>query len=288
MTSGLIRDLFSDDIERVVIDSRRDSKEILSYLRDTAPQLRDRVHVHNETEPIFDYYKIEDEIEKATNRRVPLSQGGFLVIDHTEAMVTIDVNSGRYVGHANQEATIFSVNMAAATEVARQLKLRDIGGIIVVDFIDMMLRSNRRKLWDSFVRAMSRDRARTDVASEISEFGLLEMTRQRVRPSLLHTFSEPCPTCDGQGRVQGIDTTVTKVERWLKRARVQGEERRVILELHPDAAEYLEENHGRRLKTLRRATRMRVDIDREPDMILEDFRFYSASTEEEITDKYVG
>ena len=288
MTSSLIRDLFNDDVDRVVVDSKRVYRDIMSYLRSTAPHLRNRVVLYAEKEPIFDAFGIEEEIENATNRRVPLRKGGYLVIDHTEAMITVDVNTGRYVGRNNQEATILNINLEAAEEIARQLRLRDIGGIIAVDFIDMAVEANKRRVWEEFVRALKHDRSRINVAEHISEFGIFEMTRQRVRPSLLYTYSEPCPTCKGSGRVQSPDTTVTKLERWLKRLRASKGERRLVLEVHPMVAGYLREDDERRLKALRRATGVQLILEDNADLEIEGYRFSSLTTAEDLTQHFAA
>ncbi|MCK5329628.1 MAG: Rne/Rng family ribonuclease, partial [Candidatus Latescibacteria bacterium] len=184
ITSSLIRDLFSEDVDRLVIDSKREYKKILSYVKSVSPGLRSKIELYDDNTPIFDAFQIEKEIEKAYSRRVELKAGGSLVIDHTEALVAIDVNSGRYVGRRNQEETVFKINMEAAREIACQLRLRDLGGIIVVDFIDMAIAKNRKKVEDELYAATRRDRSKMNF-STLSEFGLLEMTRQRVRPSLL-------------------------------------------------------------------------------------------------------
>lgn len=286
MTTSLIRDLFSEEVDRIVVDSKRVYREIDGYLKNVAPHLRNRILLYDEKEPIFDAFGIEDEMSKATNRRVPLKKGGFLVIDHTEAMWTIDVNSGRYVGRSNQETTILNINLEACEEIARQLRLRDIGGIIVIDLIDMAVEANRQRVWQEFNRFLKRDRSRINVAEKISEFGLLEMTRQRERPSLLYTYSESCPTCKGTGRIQSSDTTVTKLERWLKRIRAANGERKLVLEVHPMVADYLRDDQERRLKALRRATGAHVILEDNTTIDIDQYRFASLRTAEDLTEKY--
>jgi ribonuclease G len=283
MTTSLIRDLFNDDVSRVVVDSKRVYRDIVTYLKGTAPHLRDRVRLYKEDEPIFDAFGIEEEIGNAANRRVPLKNGGFIVIDHTEAMWTIDINSGKYVGRNNQEATILNTNMESIDEIARQLRLRDMGGIIVIDFIDMAGETNRRKVWEEFSQALTRDRSRVNLAEQISEFGLMEMTRQRVRPSLLYTFSEACPTCHGSGRVQSPDTTVTKLERWLHRLRAANGEKRLVLEVHPSVSAYLREEDDHKLKALRRATGTRLVLEEGRGMEIDAYRFSDVRTAEDLT-----
>ena len=285
MTSSLIRDLFTDDVDRVVVDSKREHKQIVAYLRSVSPQLCSRVELYDEKVPIFDAFKIEQEIEKTWDRRVWLKKGAYLIIDHTEALVTIDVNSGRYVGQTDQGKTALEINLEAAQEIARQLRLRDIGGIIVIDFIDMASARARKKVWEELVAALEKDRSRTNVLP-MSEFGLVEMTRQRVRPSLLYTFSEPCPVCNGIGRVQGRDTTVTKIERWLRRAQAASAEKNLILQVHPLVAEYLSEKDEARLKLLKKSTKAKIDLVSTPELAIEQYRFLSAKTGEDLTEQF--
>ncbi|RKY74810.1 MAG: hypothetical protein DRQ14_00745 [Candidatus Latescibacterota bacterium] len=285
ITSSLVRDLFSEDVDRVVVDSKKEYKRILSYLKEVSPHLRERVELYDGELPIFDAFHIEEQVEEALGRRVELKTGGFLVIDHTEALVAIDVNTGRYVGRYDQEDTILKINLEAAREIARQLRLRDIGGIIVIDFIDMASPRNRRRVEQELAEALKRDRARTNILP-INQFGLLEMTRQRMRPSLLYTFSEPCPVCGGVGRVQGRDTTVTKIERCLKRARVYSGERKFVLRVHPSVAEYLSEDRNRRLKLLQKSAKVKVELEEDRELSIEDFRVISERTGEDVTERY--
>ncbi|MFH1007477.1 MAG: Rne/Rng family ribonuclease [Candidatus Latescibacterota bacterium] len=285
ITSSLIRDLFNEEVDRLVVDSKRDYKQILQYVRSVSPGLESKVEFFDEKTPIFDAFQIEKEIEKAYNRRVDLKGGGSLVIDHTEALVAIDVNSGRYVGKHNQEETVFKINMEAAREIARQLRLRDLGGIIVVDFIDMAIAKNRKSVEDELYAATRRDRSKMNF-STLSEFGLLEMTRQRVRPSLLYTYSEPCPVCNGIGRVQGRDTSVTKIERWFRRARADSRERHFLLYVHPSVADYLLEEDSVRLKLLQKSAKIKIDLKKDPDLPTEEYRVFSTRIGEDITDQF--
>jgi len=285
MTYSLIRDLFTDEVDRLVVDSKREYKQILAYLKGTSPHLRERVEHYSDKTPIFDGFRIEEEIEKCSERKVWFKGGGYLVLDHTEALVAIDVNSGRYVGRRNQEETVLKINLEAAREVARQIRLRDIGGIIVIDFIDMLYQQNRRKVEEEFRQAMRRDRSRPRI-SEISEFGLMEMTRQRVRPSLLFTFSEACPTCQGTGRVVSRETTLARIERWLKRSRAASTERRLTVRVSPPVGEYLLENRRERLKRVRRSTGVWLSAEVDPDLGVDAYRIYSRRRNVDITDEF--
>ena len=177
---SMVRDIFTDDVESVVIDNRDDYKKIMAYARQVMPQLKDRIKLYKSDVPIFDEYKLELEIDKLLERKVWIRKGAYLIIDQTEAMVTIDVNTGRYTGKSDQEATIFNTNLDSAKEIARQIRLRDIGGLIVCDFIDMYNRDNRKKLYDAFKSFFKNDRAKRAI-NPVTDFGLVEMTRERVR-----------------------------------------------------------------------------------------------------------
>ena len=275
MTSSIISDLFTDNISRLVLDDKERYREIVSYLRSVSPELRKRVEYHKDRQPIFDAYQIEEALQKANNRSVWMRRGGCVVIDHAEAGTFIDVNSARYVGSGDQEDNNLYTNIEAAKEIARQLRLRDIGGIIVIDFIDMNHEKNRRKIIDCLMEEVKKDRAKVSISPQISEFGLVEMTRQRVRPNLLHTHSEPCPTCNGTGRVMGPDTTVTRIERWLQRSYAATRERRFVLRVHPDVAGYMLENREERLRSIRKATKARLELEEDVSLSPQEYRFYS-------------
>jgi len=190
MVVGLIRDIFKEDVDQLVIDDREDWDRLVKYVQTFAPDLRDRVRLYNGGLPVFDHYDIESEIRRSLDRRVWMKKGGYLVIEQTEALVSIDVNTGRFTGKRNQEETILQTNMIAAREVARQLRLRDVGGIIVIDFIDMESEANKRRVLNELRTHLKRDRARTKTFA-VSNLGLVEMSRQRVRPSVLSFLSDP-------------------------------------------------------------------------------------------------
>lgn len=286
MTSSVIRDLFTDNVEKVVVDERELHGEIVSYLRQVSPQLVKRVEFHKERRPIFDAYKIEEEIEKLNHRTVWMRRGGALVIDYAEAGTFIDVNSARYVGSDDQEENNLNTNLEAASEVARQLRLRDIGGIVVIDFIDMNDERNRKKVVDRLIDEVKKDRAKVSISPRLSEFGLLEMTRQRVRPNLLHDHSEPCPICSGTGRVMGPDTTMTKIERWLQRSFAATRERRYVLKVHPEVASYILENREERLRSLRKSTKARLQVESDTSLSPQDYRFFSIKRSSDVTSEF--
>ena len=286
MTSSVIRDLFTENVDRVVVDSKELYNDIVDYLKSVSPSLTKRVEYYRDKKPIFDALGVERELDKANDREVWMRRGGAIVIDHAEAGTFIDVNSARSVGSRDQEESNLRTNIEAANEIARQLRLRDIGGIIVIDFIDMYDERNRKKVVDQLIDETRRDRAKVSISPQISEFGLVEMTRQRVRPNLLHTHSEPCPTCGGTGRVMGADTTMTKIERWLMRSRAGNGDRRYLLRVHPDVAAYMSEDRDSRLKSIRRATKARLEVEEDGSLSPQDFRFISRKRSLDVTAEF--
>lgn len=194
----VIRDLFNRDVNRCIVDDPELESKLRRYIRATTPDLDHRLELYEGALPIFEEYRAVEQIRKSLDRKVWLPSGGHLVIDRTEAMTVIDVNTGKFVGKSSLEETVFRTNKEAAVEVAKQLRLRDIGGIIVIDFIDMEDASNRDELLKTFRRALDEDRTRTQVF-EISPLGLVQMTRKNVSAGIVETFSDPCPTCEGRG-----------------------------------------------------------------------------------------
>ncbi|XP_073021868.1 ribonuclease E/G-like protein, chloroplastic isoform X1 [Primulina eburnea] len=212
-TLCVVQDYFNEKVKKMVVDSPRTYHEVTNYLQKIAPDLCDRVELYSKKTPLFDEYKIEGEINSILSKRVPLTNGGYLVIEQTEALVSIDVNGGHcMLGQGtSQEKAILEVNLAAAKQIARELRLRDVGGIIVVDFIDMMDDSNKRLIYEEVKNAVERDRSTVKV-SELSRHGLMEITRKRVRPSVTFMISEPCTCCHATGRVEALETSFSKIE----------------------------------------------------------------------------
>ena len=285
MVVSRIRDIFTDEVDRLIVDNRQDYKKIISYARQVAPQLKSRVQLYKGSRPLFDMHNLEPEIDKILDRKVWIKKGAYLIIDQTEAMVTIDVNTGRFVGKKDQERTIFETNILAAREAARQIRLRDIGGLIVCDFIDMYSRDNRRKLYEEFCRCFERDRAKRAI-NQITEFGLLEMTRERIRPSHMHGLSEPCPYCSGLGRVVSRENTATKIERWFMRAKADQKLHNFHLVVNPQLAEVLVDNGTDRIARIMRVHHFKINVLRDTTITLPEYRVYDADTNEEVTDKY--
>ncbi|KAI3747686.1 hypothetical protein L6452_10267 [Arctium lappa] len=217
-THSVVQDLFNDKVKRMVVDSPQTYHEVTNYLQEIAPDLCDRVELYSKKNPLFDEYEIEEELNNMLSKRVPLSNGGYLVIEQTEALVSVDVNGGQcMLGHGtSQEKAILEVNLAAAKQIAREIRLRDIGGIIVVDFIDMVDDSNKRLVYEEVRKAVDRDRSMVKV-SELSRHGLMEITRKRVRPSVTFMISEPCSCCQATGRVEALETSFSKIEHGICR-----------------------------------------------------------------------
>ncbi len=281
MVVGLIRDFFKEDISQLVIDDKEDHKRLLRYLKTFAPELTGRIKLYRESLPIFDHYEIEPEIKKSLERRVWMKKGGYLIIEPTEALVSIDVNTGRFTGKRNQEETIFQTNIVAAREVARQLRLRDIGGIIVIDFIDMENEANKKRVFGELRNHLKRDRARTKVF-QVSGLGLVEMSRQRVRPSLLSQLSDPCPFCTGTGKVLSMETTSNRIERYVQRISSATREKRLQIQATPTLALYLLEERGEQFRELCRNLDLEINVLDDPTLHVEDFRIVSLNTERDL------
>ncbi len=216
LAQRVLRDMVGAQTSRVLVDSRENFQKLAAFAQGYMPQLAGRIEHYTGERPLFELYNVEDEIERALSRRVDLKSGGYLIIDQTEAMTTIDVNTGGYVGSRNFDDTIFKTNLEAAQAIARQLRLRNLGGIIVLDFIDMQSDEHRTAVLEEFKRALARDRSRVAV-NGFTGLGLVEMTRKRTRESLAHILCEPCPTCGGRGEVKTADTVCYEILREILR-----------------------------------------------------------------------
>ncbi|MFQ6009376.1 MAG: Rne/Rng family ribonuclease, partial [Candidatus Zixiibacteriota bacterium] len=285
MLVSMIRDVFTDDVQRLIVDNKADYKKLISYARQVMPHLKNRIELYKGELPLFDLYNLEPEIERMLERKVWIKKGAYLIIDQTEAMVTIDVNTGRFVGSGDQESTILKTNLEAAKEIARQIRLRDIGGLIICDFIDMYSRENRRKLYEEFKSYFKNDRAKRAI-NPITDFGILEMTRERVRPSHMHILSEPCPYCSGLGRVMSKETMATKIERWFLRAKADKKFNKFNLVVSPLLAEVICENGTRRVERMMKIHRFKINVVRDTAIPIQEFKVYDAETNENITERY--
>ena len=285
LTRGLIRDIFSDKVERITVDSKQVYNEIIEYLKGIAPELVDRIKLYEEPTPLFDKSEIETEIRDLFKRRCDLPSGGYLIIEPTEALVSIDVNSGRYTGKKDPEKTILKTNVEAAREVARQLRLRDVGGIIVCDFIDMETKASRDRVLQELRTHLGRDRARTKAFS-VSELGLIEMTRQRVRQSHLQSMTEPCQTCHGTGRVFTPETIIRRMERSVKRMSVEGKRDHLVVRLHPDVAMYVLEQEPDIVKKLEKNVGFSLELRDDPLLRPDEFKLVVKGAGRDVTQQY--
>ena len=240
-----LRDMHSVEIETVRIDSREAYKRLLEFAEEFVPELVPRIQYYPGPRPIFDLYNIDDEIQKALQTKVPLKSGGYLIIDQTEAMTTIDINTGAYVGHRNLEETIFRTNLEAAQAVARQLRLRNLGGIIIIDFIDMQEEEHKRQVLRALEQCLEKDHAKSQI-SEVSALGLVEMTRKRTRESLEHVLCEPCPTCGGRGTLKTPETVCYEIYRELIRQARAFDVQKLLVLVSQEVADLLldEESHS--------------------------------------------
>src|SRR5205085_10959640 len=285
LTRGLVRDIFSDKVDSLTVDSKQVYNEIVSYLKDIAPDLIERVRHYDATLSLFDSANIEAEIRDIFKRRCDLPSGGYLIIEPTEALVSIDVNSGRYTGKKDPEKTVLRTNMEAAAEVARQLRLRDVGGIIVCDFIDMETKANRDRVLQELRQHLSRDRARTK-AFAVSDLGLIEMTRQRVRQSHLQNMTEPCPTCAGTGRVFTPETILRRMERSVRRMASDGRKENLVVRLHPETALHVLTEEQDLLRKLEKSVGFSLELRDDPLLKPDEFKLVVKGAGRDVTQQY--
>ena len=253
-----VRDLFSSEIDKLWCDDPETYERIVQFVQHYMPRLRARLTMYQGAEPIFDHFKIEPQIERALDRKVWLKSGGYLVFDQAEALTAIDVNTGRFVGKTNQDETVLRTNLEAAEEVVKQLRLRNIGGIIIVDFIDMSREADRKKVSDVLREAQRRDKARTS-ALKISELGLVQMTRKRTRESLEELLTDTCPHCEGRRVVKSVPTLAAEVLRGVHReARRRSGDDMLLVKVHPAVARYLYDHGARDLEALERRVGIKI------------------------------
>ena len=286
MTSSIIRDFFTNDVEHVIVDSRKLYKDISIYLKDVAPNLLSKLEYFKSKEPVFDAFKVEDEIQKSLSRKVWLKNGGYLYIEQTEALVSVDVNSGKYFGKKDHEEHSLKINMEASREISRQIRLRDLGGLLVIDFIDMIEEDNQRKIVQELKKEFSKDRATTKIA-DMSPFGLIEMTRQRIRPSLIQNISESCSYCGGTGLIPTKGTVVAKIERWIRRYKTGDFDRRLIIRIHPDMYEYFTNGRISRKMRLMWKYWMKIELEVSERLKIHEFEILAKKNRENLTKKFI-
>jgi ribonuclease G len=249
----ILRDLLRPDVDRVLIDQPGAHQEMTEFATTFMPDARPKIELYTEARPLFEMHHVEEEIQKALERKVPLKSGGYVIIDQTEAMTTIDINTGAFVGHRNLEETIFRTNLEAAVAIARQLRLRNLGGIIIIDFIDMEESEHRRQVIQALERALASDHVKTSISS-VSPLGLVEMTRKRTRESLEHVLCQPCPTCEGRGFVKTAETVCYEVFREIQRQARQFESQQLMVLAHQDVIERLLDEESAALGELELST----------------------------------
>jgi ribonuclease G len=257
MVLRVIRDILSPQVNRIIIDSKEEYENILSFINTYMPKQKYEITLHEGKEPIFDAYGIEMEIGKILGRKVWLKSGGYIVIDMCEALVAIDVNTGRYVGKRNLADTILKTNLEAAKEIAYQLRLRNIGGIIIIDFIDMEREGDQEKVFQALEEATRKDRQKTNIF-EISELGLIEMTRKRTRENISRILSEPCPYCEGAGLIKSRTTVCYDIFREIERSSSELGGHSIMVEANAEVADLLYEEERGGVDDLERKTRKKI------------------------------
>lgn len=284
-TRSVIRDLFTEEVEKVFVDSKKLYKEIRDYVHFMQPELVDKLEYFKEIQPIFETFKIEEQIKQLMGRKVNLPSGGHIVIEHTEAMVVIDVNSGRYAAKKDQELNSLKTDLEAAREIVRQLRLRDIGGLIVVDFIDLEEEKNRKKIYDELRKEFKKDRAKIAMLP-MTDFGLMQITRQRVRENILQSVNEVCPYCLGTGLLTKKSYLIHEIEDWLKKYKLQGKEKKLTLKVHPSLAAELKDGVFSKLFKLRTKYLFNIKLEEDTKMNPQHFQFISSKTGKDLTEEF--
>lgn len=269
-----LRDMFIDSIDRIIVDSKKEDKQILRFLEHFNPNLKRAVKFYKGREPIFDTYGIEVEINRALGRRVWLKSGGYIIVDQAEALTVIDVNTGRYVGKRTLEETILKINLEAAREIANQLRLRNCGGIIIIDFIDMENYRHRERVYRVFEDAFKKDRAKNTIL-KISELGLIEMTRKRTRESLAQTLCESCFYCEGKGTLKSKKTICYEIFRELAKTYGDLQTKEIVLYAHPDVTKLIEEEEIESIHKIEKMINKQIKIEAMPDYHVEQFEIRS-------------
>lgn len=283
-TISVIRDLFSADVHRIYIDSKKLFKQIRDYISVVQPEQLDRIELYRQSDSIFEAFRIEEHIRNLMGRKVPLKSGGYLVIEHTEAMVVIDVNSGKYAANKEQELNSLKTDLEAAREVARQLKLRDIGGLIVIDFIDLEEEKNRKKVYDELKKEFRKDRAKVSVLP-MSDFGLVEITRQRIRQNIHQVITQVCPYCQGKGVVNKASHFLYDIEEWLRKNRSNRGDRSVILRCNPLTARQLKDGKIKTITKLKFKYLTFIKLVEDETLGMDQFKFISRKDNTDITDR---
>lgn len=270
-----LRDLLNEDVERVITDDEESHKRITAFISQFMPKFKNKVSLYREPKPLFDLYEIDIEISRSMERKIWLKSGGYIVIDEAEALVVIDVNTGRYVGKKDFEDTILKTNLEAVREIAHQLRIRNCGGIIIIDFIDMEKEAHREKVLESLREELQKDRARTTVVS-MSNLGLVEMTRKRIRPSLVKTLCEPCAYCDGSGYIKQKATVAHEIFRDLEREGRRTDARSTtVVHCHADVGDFIYEEETEMLEDVEKRIGRSVVFKLEPGFHREQYEIFT-------------
>jgi ribonuclease G len=269
-----IRDSFTHRVGRLIVDSKAEYERIKEFLDTYLPGLSARVELYDKEEPLFDALQIEMEVSKALSRKVWLKSGGYVIIDHTEALTVVDVNTGRFVGKRNLEHTIFKTNLEAVKEIAYQLRLRNIGGIIVIDFIDMDRERNREKVYTALQEAMAGDRAKSLIV-KISELGLVQMSRERSREDLLRVLCEPCRYCEGRGYTKSPTTVCYELFREIRKAGSSTRDKKIIINVHPEVANLLYDEERQGIEELEQEFHRKIIIKADSNLQIEQYDLVS-------------
>ncbi len=264
-----IRDFYTEDVHRICVDSKELYLRVKRFLSLYLPGVPVTLDWHKGHNSLFERYNIEKEIDRTFHKKVYLRSGGHIIIEQTEGLVAIDVNTGKFTGHHNLEETVYRTNLEAAQEIARQVRLRDMGGIVIIDFIDMEMPEHRRHLYRLFRDAVRRDRAKTNIL-QMSELGLVEMTRQRIRPSLESAVYDSCPYCEGKGIVKSVTTMTIHAIKELRKALNHSKDKVINVYLHPDVAERLLTKEHQSMKELEQRTRSHIYVMSDPGLHRED------------------
>lgn len=265
-----VRDLFTENVSRLVLDSRDHYYRVLEFMETFMPSLKPHVELYEGDEPIFDYFGIEMELNKALGRKVWLKSGGYINIDFTEALIAIDVNTGRFVGKRNLQETILKTNLEASREIAYQLRLRNIGGIIIVDFIDMDRPTDRDKVFNALQEALRKDKQKTNIL-KISELGLVQMTRKRTRESLTRTLCEQCPYCEGKGFLKSQTTVCYEILRAIGRELADEYSECLQVTANPEVLKLLFEQENDQLEEIQRKHNTKILLNPDPNMVQEQY-----------------
>lgn len=281
LANSVVRDLFTNQVNKVILDSKKLYKEILKYIKKFSPHLEKKIILHDGKDTIFEHYGVENELAKTHSRKVSLPSGGDIVIEQTEAMFVVDVNSGKG-SEKEQEKNALRTNLESADAIATQLRLRDIGGMIIIDFIDMNQEQNRRRLFYEMKKHLSKDRA-ISVVYPLTQLSLMQITRQRINQNIQEKVSEICPVCKGTGRITSKAVVINNIERWLVNFRKESKEFRLILYVHPHIAETLMKGTISMLTKLMMKYFVKIKVQQTETIKMDHFKFWSVKKQKDIT-----